>query len=146
VRSRSWPPVRLAASARCCRRGDFMSGPPSCSGAWSALGVRSAPRDVRRRPSPQLVFGPPRFGLSRGDSLVVVVRCSVALAATGGDVRTAMWWAVVPAVLSVLLVLLVREPWRSAPPHRGPCARDDAPVPAAALVLARRHQFSWRSL
>ena len=40
----------------------------------------------------------------------------LALTMLNGDVRAALWWAVVPAVLSALLVLLVREPLRNVPP------------------------------
>lgn len=81
-------------------------------------GVRSAPRDALIAASvPADSYGR-AFGFHRaGDSLGAVIGPLLglaALAATGGDVRTAMWWAVVPAVLSVLLVLLVREPRRTA--------------------------------
>jgi MFS family permease len=80
-------------------------------------GVRSAPRDALIAASvPPESFGK-AFGFHRaGDTLGAVIGPLLALAALAlldGDVRAALWWAVVPAVLSVLLVLLVREPHRT---------------------------------
>jgi MFS family permease len=82
-------------------------------------GVRAAPRDALIASSvPPEAFGR-AFGFHRmGDSLGAVIGPLLgllALSLLNDDVRAAMWWAVVPAVLSVLLVLLVREPKRTAP-------------------------------
>jgi MFS family permease len=81
-------------------------------------GVRSAPRDAL------LVEGvEPRFrgrviGFHRtGDTLGAVVGPLLGLAALTwlqGDLRAALWFAVIPAVLSVVLVAWVRDP-RPAP-------------------------------
>lgn len=97
-------------------------------------GVRSAPRDALIAASvPPDAYGR-AFGFHRaGDSLGAVIGPLLglaALAATGGDVRAAMWWAVVPAVLSVLLVLLVRE--RRRPPAAAP-----APRPPRERLISR---------
>ena len=77
-------------------------------------GVRSAPRDALIAASvPREAYGR-AFGFHRmGDSLGAVIGPLLALVALNvlnGNVRAAMWWAVVPAVLSVALVALVREP------------------------------------
>ncbi len=82
-------------------------------------GVRSAPRDALIADSvPHEAYGR-AFGFHRmGDSLGAVVGPLIGLAALtllNGNLRAAMWVAVVPAVLSTLLVLLVREPARA--PH-----------------------------
>ncbi|MHB1212831.1 MAG: MFS transporter [Candidatus Nanopelagicales bacterium] len=76
-------------------------------------GVRSAPRDALIASSvPRESLGK-AFGFHRmGDTIGAVIGPLLgllALAAMNGDVRAALWWAVIPAVLSVLLVLLVRE-------------------------------------
>jgi MFS family permease len=76
-------------------------------------GVRSAPRDALIAASvPRENLGR-AFGFHRtGDTLGAVIGPLIALAglaALDGDVRAVLWWAVVPAVLSVLLTLLVRE-------------------------------------
>ncbi len=76
-------------------------------------GVRSAPRDALIAASvPPEALGR-AFGFHRaGDSLGAVIGPLLgllALAATDGDLHRALWWAVVPATLSALLVLLVRE-------------------------------------
>ena len=97
-------------------------------------GVRSAPRDALIAASvPPDAYGR-AFGFHRaGDSLGAVIGPLLglaALAATGGDVRAAMWWAVVPAVLSVLLVLLVRE-------RRRPPATPPAPRPPRERLISR---------
>lgn len=107
----------------------------AAAGAWPMVlagrtvdrlgkGVRSAPRDA-------LIAGsvPPEhlgraFGFHRaGDTLGAVVGPLLgllALSVMGGNLHAALWWAVVPAVLSAGLVVLVRE-------HRAP-----APAPARA--------------
>jgi MFS family permease len=76
-------------------------------------GVRSAPRDALIASSvPREDLGR-AFGFHRtGDTLGAVIGPLIALAGLAlldGDVRALLWWAVVPAVLSVLLTLLVRE-------------------------------------
>jgi MFS family permease len=89
-------------------------------------GVRAAPRDALIAASvPPEAFGR-AFGFHRmGDSLGAVIGPLLGLLALSildGDVRAALWWAVVPAVLSVLLVFLVREPRRTEamPPEAMP--------------------------
>ena len=96
-------------------------------------GVRAAPRDALIAASvPRSAYGR-AFGFHRtGDTVGAVVGPLVALAglaALHGDVRSVMWWAVVPAVLSTLLTLFVVE--RHGVPDRagdGPGAA--GPVPA----------------
>jgi MFS family permease len=86
-------------------------------------GVRSAPRDALIADSvPPEALGR-AFGFHRaGDSLGAVIGPLLGLLALSlldDDIRAALWWAVVPAVASALLVLLVREPHRH-PPQAGP--------------------------
>lgn len=102
-------------------------------------GVRSAPRDALISASvPESKLGR-AFGFHRtGDSLGAVIGPLLglwALAAMKGDLHAALWWAVVPAVLSALLVFLVREPKppalpaATAPaPARG-ASRERSPLP-----------------
>ena len=76
-------------------------------------GVRAAPRDALIASSvPPEALGR-AFGFHRmGDSLGAVIGPLLgllALSLLNDNVRGAMWWAVVPAILSVLLVFLVRE-------------------------------------
>ncbi len=76
-------------------------------------GVRSAPRDALIAASvPPEALGR-AFGFHRaGDSLGAVIGPLLgllALAAMNGDVQAAMWWAVIPATLSALLVVFVAE-------------------------------------
>ena len=85
-------------------------------------GVRAAPRDALIASSvPPEAYGR-AFGFHRmGDSFGAVIGPLLgllALSLLNGDVRAALWWAVVPAVLSVLLVFLVRERRPDAPPAR----------------------------
>ena len=80
-------------------------------------GLRSAPRDALIAESvPPQALGR-AFGFHRaGDSLGAVIGPLLglwALAALDGDVRAALWWAVVPATASCLLIVLVREPRRA---------------------------------
>ncbi len=87
-------------------------------------GVRSAPRDALIAESvPPEALGR-AFGFHRsGDSLGAVIGPLLglwALAAMDGDVHAALWWAVVPATLSALLVVFVKEPARRAPPRPRP--------------------------
>jgi MFS family permease len=78
-------------------------------------GVRSAPRDALIAASvPPEAYGR-AFGFQRmGDSLGAVIGPLLGL--------VALWWAVVPAVLAVLLVLLVREPRVAQPALAAPSA------------------------
>ena len=76
-------------------------------------GLRSAPRDALIVAStPPEAMGR-AFGFHRaGDSFGAVVGPLIgllALAVVHGNVRTAMWWAIVPAAISTALVALVRE-------------------------------------
>ena len=79
-------------------------------------GVRAAPRDALIAASvPREAYGR-AFGFHRmGDTLGAVIGPLLALVALNvlnGNVRAALWWAVVPAVLSAALVLFVHEPNR----------------------------------
>jgi MFS family permease len=103
------------------------------AGAWPVVllgrvvdrlgkGVRSAPRDALIAASvPPGALGR-AFGFHRsGDSLGAVIGPLLglwALSAMGGNLRHALWWAVVPATVSALLVLAVREPSRPHPTTR----------------------------
>ena len=96
-------------------------------------GVRAAPRDALIASSvPPEAFGR-AFGFHRmGDSLGAVIGPLLgllALSLLNDNVRAAMWWAVVPAVLSVLLVLLVREPKPAPRPAEPPREHLIAPTP-----------------
>jgi len=120
----------------------------AAAGAWPVVllgrvvdrfgkGVRSAPRDALLADSvPHAALGR-AFGFHRaGDSLGAVIGPLLglwALHAMGGNLRAALWWAVVPAVISTLLVLAVREPAGRAV-AAAPCAADLAearPTPRA---------------
>lgn len=77
-------------------------------------GMRSAPRDALLASSvPPDALGR-AFGFHRaGDTVGAVIGPLLGLVALGvldDDLRAALWWAVVPAVLSALLVAFVREP------------------------------------
>lgn len=79
-------------------------------------GVRSAPRDALIAASvPKEALGR-AFGFHRaGDSLGAVIGPLLgllALTVLNDDIRAALWWAVVPATISVLLVFFVRDPHR----------------------------------
>lgn len=76
-------------------------------------GIRSAPRDALIALSvPRSALGR-AFGFHRaGDSLGAVIGPLLALwilAATNGDLHEALWWAVIPATASALLVIFVRD-------------------------------------
>ncbi len=97
-------------------------------------GVRSAPRDALIAASVPREHLGRAFGFHRtGDTLGAVIGPLIALAGLAlldGDIRAVLWWAVVPAVLSVLLTLLVRE--RRTPAEQA--AVEVAPVVEAAPV------------
>jgi MFS family permease len=104
-------------------------------------GVRSAPRDALIAASvPRKDLGR-AFGFHRaGDTLGAVIGPLIALAGLAlldGDVRAVLWWAVVPAVASVLLTFLVVERRRTpaAPDQAAPAADADAGPPSAAPRL-----------
>lgn len=76
-------------------------------------GVRSAPRDAMITESTAPEHYSRAIGFHRSaDTFGAVlgpVFALIGLSLLDGDVRAVMWWAVVPAVASVLLTLLVRE-------------------------------------
>jgi len=104
-------------------------------------GVRSAPRDALIAESvPPEALGR-AFGFHRsGDSLGAVIGPLLglwALAAMDNDVRAALWWAVVPATVSALLVAFVREPARAQQPSTVAArpADDGQPLPRRFRVV-----------
>jgi len=100
-------------------------------------GVRAAPRDALIAASvPREDIGR-AYGFHRmGDTIGAVIGPLIALAALGvlnGDVRAALWWAVVPAVLSTLLTFLVVEKRRTTPEvPREEAAPSDHALPVIA--------------
>ena len=106
-------------------------------------GVRAAPRDALIAASvPREDLGR-AFGFHRtGDTLGAVIGPLLALAGLAlldGNVRAVMWWAVIPAVLSTLLTLLVVERRRPVEvDHRG------APVPRVAVPSSPLPPEFWR--
>ncbi len=107
-------------------------------------GVRSAPRDALIAASVPREHLGRAFGFHRtGDTLGAVIGPLIALAGLAlldGDVRAVLWWAVVPAVLSVLLTFLVREK------RRAPSAEIEAaapPVPSRVPKSPLPRSF-WR--
>ncbi|MDH4353424.1 MAG: MFS transporter, partial [Actinomycetota bacterium] len=107
-------------------------------------GVRGTPRDALLAddvPRRQLgrVYGFHRTADTAG-AVIGPLLGLVALTATGGDVRAALWVAVVPAVLSVLLTLFIREhrrarkarpPRRPGDPDQGSARTRPPPLPRA---------------
>ena len=106
-------------------------------------GVRAAPRDALIAASvPREDLGR-AFGFHRtGDTLGAVIGPLLALAGLAlldGNVRAVMWWAVIPAVLSTLLTLLVVERRRAVEvDHHG------APVPRVAVPRSPLPPEFWR--
>jgi len=105
-------------------------------------GIRSAPRDALIAASvPRDSLGR-AFGFHRaGDTLGAVIGPLlglVALTVVGGDIRAAMWWAIVPAVVSVLLVALVRERVQRASPIVA-AGEDESRPSTSAEPLSRRY-------
>ena len=82
-------------------------------------GLRSAPRDALIASTVDRKDLGRAFGFHRaGDTLGAVIGPLLgllALAAVGDDLHQALWWAIVPAALSVILVLFIREPKRQTP-------------------------------
>ena len=76
-------------------------------------GIRSAPRDAMITNSVHSDHYGRAYGFHRSaDTFGAVVGPIIALiglSLTNGDVRKVMWWALVPAVISVFLTLLVKE-------------------------------------
>jgi MFS family permease len=76
-------------------------------------GVRSAPRDALIAASTAPEYRGRAFGFHRtGDTLGAVIGPLLglwALSVVHHDVRRALWWAVVPATISVLLVVFVKD-------------------------------------
>lgn len=124
----------------------------AAAGAWPIVlagrvvdrfgkGVRSAPRDALIAASVAPEQRARAFGFHRaGDTAGAVIGPLLglaALAAMDDDLRAAMWWAVIPATLSALLVLAVREPAPPPPPVHSPAPRPARrgwrrPTPSAA--------------
>jgi MFS family permease len=104
-------------------------------------GIRGAPRDALIASSVPPTARGRAFGFHRaGDTLGAVIGPLLglwALAALDGDVQAALWWAVVPATVSALLVLLVREPARTVPP-------DPPPATTAGRLRSPLPQRFWR--
>ncbi|MEY3806707.1 MAG: hypothetical protein RIR69_1519, partial [Actinomycetota bacterium] len=77
-------------------------------------GVRSAPRDALIAATTEPKDLGRAFGFHRmGDSLGAVIGPLLGLLALSvmqGNVRAAMWWALIPASLSAALTILIREP------------------------------------
>lgn len=97
-------------------------------------GVRSAPRDALIAASTAPEHRGRAFGFHRtGDTLGAVIGpliALVALAVLDDDLGAALWWAVVPAALSALLVFLVKDVAVAPTPA--------AVVPAVAPVPTER--------
>jgi MFS family permease len=111
-------------------------------------GVRGAPRDALVAASvPPEALGR-AFGFHRaGDTLGAVVGPLLGLLALAitDDLRTALWWAVAPAVLSALLVLLVREERPVAAPFAAPvAAAAGAPVASRGVGRSPLPASFWR--
>ena len=104
-------------------------------------GIRSAPRDALLAdgvPPSQMgrVFGFHRAADTLGAVIGPLVGLGV-LALADGDIRVALWVAVVPAVISVLLVALVTEE-RHRPRRRAASAAGLAPAARRPRSLPRR--------
>ena len=104
-------------------------------------GIRSAPRDALIADSvPREALGR-AFGFHRaGDSLGAVIGPLIGLALLTllhEDLRAALWWAVVPATGSALLVLAVRE-HRRTPAATLTSAPRAAPAPAPSPAAPSR--------
>ena len=108
-------------------------------------GIRSAPRDALIAASvPKEALGR-AFGFHRaGDSLGAVIGPLLgllALTVLHDDLRAALWWAVVPAIVSVLMVFFVRDPLpktatdgRSTPPS-SPRGLGRSPLPRRFWIV-----------
>jgi MFS family permease len=108
-------------------------------------GMRSAPRDALIATTTPPGAAGRAFGFHRaGDTLGAVIGPLIGLVALSvmhDNVRSAMWWAIVPALISTALVAFVREPGRTrpavpegehVPTAEGPLASvDHLPLPRA---------------
>lgn len=111
-------------------------------------GLRSAPRDALIAGSvPEAALGR-AFGFHRmGDSAGAVIGPLLglwALSAMGGDLHATLWWAVIPATISALLVVAVRDHRRGATTSTAPgapAAASERPPEAAHPPLPRAF---WR--
>lgn len=99
-------------------------------------GLRSAPRDALLVEGVERRYRGRVMGFHRtGDTLGAVVGPLLGLAALtwmDGDLRAALWFAVVPAVISVLLVALVRDP---RPPRAEGAPLTPVPLPQRTREL-----------
>ena len=88
-------------------------------------GIRSAPRDAMITNSVAPEHYSRAYGFHRSaDTLGAVIGPVIALiglAVLDGDIRAVMWWAVIPAVLSIGLTFLIKETKRS------PAAKSTSP-------------------
>ena len=95
-------------------------------------GIRGAPRDALVADITPAPMRGAAYGLRQAlDSVGAVVGPALAvmlLSAFAGDIRTVMWFAVAPACITVVLLLVwVPEPERARPAHaRAPLTRADA--------------------
>jgi len=110
-------------------------------------GIRSAPRDALIAASvPKQALGR-AFGFHRaGDNLGAVIGPLIgllALSLLNDNLRAALWWAVVPAILSALLVLFVREPKRMRKEEDAFQEGQDLGIKAVHLHSPLPKQF-WR--
>lgn len=87
-------------------------------------GIRSAPRDAMITASVSSEHYSQAYGFHRSaDTMGAVLGPIIAvigLAVTDGDIRTIMWWALVPAVISVFLTFLIKETSPSEVPVKAP--------------------------
>lgn len=96
-------------------------------------GIRSAPRDALIASSvPAEALGR-AFGFHRAaDTFGAVIGPLLGLAvltALDNDLRAALWWAVIPAVVSALLVLLIRTPEQEYMERRHRAEAPKVPMP-----------------
>lgn len=97
-------------------------------------GLRSAPRDALISESTPEGYVGRAFGFHRsGDTLGAVLGPLLglmALALVNNNVRSAMWWAVIPGVIAALLTIFVREPKQSVRHTlREPTSHSTTPLP-----------------
>ncbi|MEI6405024.1 MAG: MFS transporter [Actinomycetes bacterium] len=96
-------------------------------------GVRSAPRDAMITNSVAPEYYSRALGFHRSaDTLGAVIGPIIALIGLqllNGNVRAVMWWAVIPAIASVILTLLVKEVKKAPKP--------EPVVPQARVALPR---------
>ncbi len=146
----------------------------AAAGAWPVVllgrcvdrlgkGIRGAPRDALMVDGIAVEHRGKAFGFHRAaDTMGAVIGPLLALAALqwfDGDIKPVLWVAIVPAVLSVLLVLALKEPVPTAP--KAAKVAGEGPLPSAfwrvvtvlgvfslinfpdALVLLRLHDIGF---